>query len=536
MMPRPACHALTTGLLCAGVIACAPDSESRDATSPLGGALAIQLDGEFGDWAGVPALVTDPADAAAESPADLGRLWATDDPEWMYLSVEVGPEVNVQAMAGELHLVIDADGDAATGGSRWGMDGAEFEIVMSRMDSPQPGGFGAGFGVRTIEDDSIGPLGSAYGLRIAALPTYASDRFELRIARAGQPDGFGRFGASIRGTLAAVREGRVLDRTDVWSYSFASASGTAGVEPDISPLLDPPSGSFRVAAWNVSEGSFRSPANHARILAAVRPDVVLLDEVHGDATLDDLAAFFAEPGLAALGEWDFVLSRGGGRQKTVVAARNRSVRQEPRMVEVRYAPGDLDSLRARVPAAAHPLLDAEADRHMSATGGWIEIDGVETLFVPLDLQSAGYADSPQDRLRVVQARTLVRHVREAIGGADGPTPVVIGGDLNLVGSVDPLFVLSDGLDTDGSDLSRAALDRLGEGSRTTWRDVRHGPFAPGLLDMTLYSDDVLEQVGGFVFATDDLTEGQLARLELERGLSAAASDHLVLVTDFRLRR
>lgn len=496
----------------------------------------IHLDGEFDDWAGTVPVTTDPEDAEAESPVDLGRVWATDDPLWLHLSVEVGRAVNVQAMAGELHLVMDADGDADTGGTRWGLDGADFEIVLSRLDRPQPGGFGAGFGLRAVEGDSVGALGSAYDLDVAALPTHASDRFELRVSRNGTSDGFGRLGTTVRAVLVAVRDGRVFDRTDPWTYTFSSAGDPTAVGADITLLTDPPAGSFRVAAWNVSEGSFRSPAGHARVLAAVRPDVVLLDEVYGDATLDDLRAFFAEPGLAALGTWDFVLAEGGGRQKTVVAARDRAVRQEPGMVEVRYAPGALEALRTEVPEAAYPLLDAEAERHMSATGGWIDIDGVEVLFVPLDLQSAGYAGSPQDELRIVQARTLAQHVRDAMEGSGGPAPVVVGGDLNLVGSVDPLRIMSEGLDVDGSDLTRAALDRLGEASRTTWRDTRQGPFAPGLLDMTLYSDAVLEQVGGFVFATDDLTDAQLAQLRLERDLSAASSDHLVVVTDLRVRR
>lgn len=527
---------LAGAALCCAALACSPDPGSGDPTRAR--APAIHLDGEFDDWAGAAPLTTDSADAEPGSPVDFGRVWAADDPGWMYLSVEVGRAVNVQAMAGELHLVIDADGDAATGGTRWGLDGAEFEIVMSRMDRPQPGGFGAGFGLRPVEGDTVGELGSAYDLGVAALPTHAADRFELRVARDGGPDGFGRLGATVRGSLVAVVDGRVVDRTEPWTYAFASVSDPTAFVPDLTPLTERPAGSFRVAAWNVSEGSFRSPVSHARVLAAVRPDVVLLDEVHGDATLDDLRDFFAHPDLAALGEWDFVLSRGGGRQKTVVAARDRAVRQDPGMVEVRYAPGDLDALRAEVPEAAHPLLDAEAERHLSATGGWVELDGVEILFVPLDFQSAGYAGSPQDALRIVQARTLARHVRDAstMTGREGGVPVVVGGDLNLVGSIDPLRVVSDGLDADGSPLARAALDRLGEASRTTWRDTRQGPFAPGLLDMVLYSDAVLEQVGGFVFATDDLTDAQLARLGLERGLSAASSDHLVVVTDLRLRR
>ncbi len=499
---------------------------------------AIHLDGEFDDWSDLAPKVSDRDDAPAGAPVDIGRIWATDDPAWMYVSFEVDRDVNVQAMQGEMHLVIDTDGDPSTGGRRWGLDGADLELVMSRQDRPQPGGFGAGFGLRAVTDDSVGPLRSSYDLDVAALPTHVSNRFELRVARHREMVGVPPFGGRVRALLAASHEGELVDASDAWDHTFASPPGpsrtTSPVADDVDARIEAPPNSFRLATWNVSEGSFRDPDGHARILGVLRPDVILLDEVPGDTDLDDLAAFFGRPDLDTLGAWEFVLSEGGGRQKTVVAARDRAVRQEPTMVEVRYAAEALEPMRARVPEAAQRLLDAEAERHMSATGGWIEVDGVEVLFVPLDLQSAGYAGSPQDQLRVVQARTLAEHVQAAIGTGERRAPVVIAGDFNLVGSVDPLRVLSDALDTDGGALSRATLDRLGEATRTTWRG-RGGPFAPGLLDMALFAEHALEQVGGFVFATDDLPDDRLESWGLERDLSEVVSDHLVLVVDLRVR-
>ena len=173
---------------------------------------------------------------------------------------------------------------------------------------------------------------------------------------------------------------------------------------------------------------------------------------------------------------------------------------------------------------------------MSATGAWVEFEGREILFSPFDLQSAGYLDSPQDQLREVQARTLVDHIRvalEARGEDDLPAAVVLGGDVNLVGGTSPLDLLLTETDPSGRELAVAELGRLGTWSRTTWRDSRRGPFAPGILDMTLFSQRLLEQSSGFIFATEDLNDAQLEELELEREMSGRASDHLVLVTDLR---
>lgn len=517
-------------LACAACAACAPGDVSVPGTSA-----EIVLDGGFEDWAEVPVLVEDPVDAASTSPVELTTLQAADDPAWLYLSVRVGRPVNVQAMRGTLHLVLDADGDASTGGPAHGLEGADVVLDLSRIEEPQPGGYGAGFALRWVGPDGPGAPQSSYDLRVAALPTWASARFEVRVSRAGAPDGLGRMGATARMKLVATVEGAVVEETEDAAYAFATAVGPAPHEPTLEPLLQKAEGAVRVAQWNVAEGSFRRPEGHARLLAAVRPDVVLLDEVYEEISDSLLAAFFAHPDLAALGTWRWVYARAGGRQKTVVAARDRAIRQEPTMARVEYAPGALDGLKPLVPEAAHHMLDLEARIHMSATGAWVDVGGTEVLFVPVDLQSAGYLGSPHDRIRDVQAETLRRHVDAASARPGGRAPVVVGGDFNVVGSGAPLVALARGLDADGSDLTLAEPRRLGEASLLTWVDDRRGPFAPGRLDVTLYADAALEWTGGFVFDTGDLTDAQLAELGLERELSGRTSDHRIVVSDLRVR-
>lgn len=204
------------------------------------------------------------------------------------------------------------------------------------------------------------------------------------------------------------------------------------------------------------------------------------------------------------------------------------------MARVDYEEGVMAGLENAWGSAGAEFLRREQAIGMSATGGWLEVQGQEILFVPFDFQSAGYLDSPQDRLRVVQAETLVHHVVRAVRARPPQAPpaaVVLGGDLNLVGGTGPLERLVADLAPVGLDLRVADLRRLGTGSHTTWRDARRGPFAPGILDMTLFSRGPLEQAGGFVFATEDLNAEELAELGLDRSASPAASDHLVLVTD-----
>ncbi|MYG81145.1 MAG: hypothetical protein F4187_04970 [Gemmatimonadetes bacterium] len=177
---------------------------------------------------------------------------------------------------------------------------------------------------------------------------------------------------------------------------------------------------------------------------------------------------------------------------------------------------------------------AEGEGGLSATGAWVTVDGRDILFVPVDLQSAGYDGSPRDRLRELQARTLNRAVATALAERPG-AGLVIGGDLNLVGSAHPLEELRRGLGIDGGDLAVARPVRLRDRSLATWRSTwGNDPFSPGRLDYVLYRGAGLRAQRAFVFDAADLTAEALGELGLRRS-DTGHSDHLPLVVDFRMR-
>ena len=121
--------------------------------------------------------------------------------------------------------------------------------------------------------------------------------------------------------------------------------------------------------------------------------------------------------------------------------------------------------------------------------------------------------------------------------ADRPnTGLVIGGDLNLVGSARPLEVLRAGLGSGGGDLAIVRPERLRDRSLATWRGTRDGdPFSPGRLDYVLYRSSVLRVERAFVLDAADLTREALERLRI-RESDTLQSDHLPLVVDFAFRR
>ncbi len=526
----------------AALAACSTGTGLRRVTNapPAAANTDIQLDGRFDDWAGVPVW-----SQAAQSAEPLQAVWATDDSQWWYLSFSVRDSVSYSAMPGTLHLLIDADDNAATGGtvfdSARGLTGVDLSLDLSRADTSQANDVGAGAALRTVEATGVdayrlGANRSAYELGVVALPTWSATRFELRIARGGALDGFARLGRAVRARLVFESTSGTVTALPAARYLFNTSPDTRATTNLVSAIPSKASGSVRVAQWNVSEGSFKSPANHAKLLAAVTPDVILLDEAYAETSDSTLADFFARPELAALGTWRFVYSRSGGRQHTIVATRDRDIQQASSMVRVEYPAGVLDSVRATAPSASHHLFDVEAQAQLSTTGAWIAIDGVETLFVPLDLQSGGFFGNAQDKLRIVQSRAIRAHVQRELASRATRGALVIAGDFNAIGSYESIRTLQQGLDVDGSDLTLSDSWRLGERTLVTWTDPKVARFLPGRLDLTLYADAVFERTGGFTFTSLDLTPAFAATLGLTRETSASTSDHLIVVTDLRRRR
>jgi hypothetical protein len=488
---------------------------------------AIGLDGQFEDWTGAPTLIS------MDAPSPLASVQVLDAPASLALRLIFRDSVNLQAMPGTLHLLVSSPRGRGKG-KAYGVRNVEFAIDFSRLDKAQ-NKRGAGFALREATKNGLGAFRSPYELEVTALPTWSSDHFEVRIAR--RPGGaFGHIAPLSAITAVYVSADSVVHKSATVQYRSGTPMLTVE-RPRADEIPAPRTGALRVAQWNVSEGSFRQPAMHARLLAALVPDVLMLDEVYEQVTADSLRAFFDLPPLKALGPWQFVIAGSGGRQRTVVAARRRAVRPEPSMARMQYEPGVLDSLKRLVPPAAHRLIDIEQQAQISSTGAWVDVDGREVLFVPLDLQSGGYAGSVQDALRVLQARAVRRHVllvvenyRKANSG-DYP-PIVLGGDFNPVGSFESVRILGPALIEDMVQNLRPTLaQRLNQHSAVTWSSEVAAQFAPGQLDLTYVRG--LDRLRSFIFTTEDLSDSLLSRLGMTRDTFARVSDHFIVVTDIR---
>ncbi|MFN9968507.1 MAG: hypothetical protein ACK58T_01295, partial [Phycisphaerae bacterium] len=113
--------------------------------------------------------------------------------------------------------------------------------------------------------------------------------------------------------------------------------------------------------------------------------------------------------------------------------------------------------------------------------------------------------------------------------ADAASIRILGGDINLVGSRNPLDLLRADIDLDASDMTPADPAVLGDNTYYTWRDWNTG-FSPGRLDWLTYSDATATIVQSFVLDTRRLTPASLSSMGLTTE-SSDVSDHLPVVID-----
>ena len=119
-------------------------------------------------------------------------------------------------------------------------------------------------------------------------------------------------------------------------------------------------------------------------------------------------------------------------------------------------------------------------------------DGARVLVASVHLVCCGRAGDERDQRRVVEVEAI-RDALASMRPAESGAPLVILGDLNLVGSTRPLDRLRTALDVDGSDLSTAPAMRLDGRSNLTWSKAT-ASFTPGRLDYVVYTDAALELV------------------------------------------
>jgi endonuclease/exonuclease/phosphatase family metal-dependent hydrolase len=290
-------------------------------------------------------------------------------------------------------------------------------------------------------------------------------------------------------------------------------------------LSKPNTRAVRILTWNVYRNSIfppdgqvvdimgaTRPAQFARVLRALQPDIVCLQEVTVSA--EQSAALIARI---------LPLSKGNGWQvhaaiDTVVLSRfNISARGEGRVEDGTLRRGHAIAL--------------------------IETPGTNLYMICAHFQSS---DEPTHvALRQRQAEMISRTIREAKSGTaavplQSRVPFVIVGDFNAIAgatSFVDVIVSGDRLDWDRTPLTDARPHHNVSRSEVyTWRNDLE-PFPRGILDRIVYSDSVLRSANQFVLDTtvmsyQELVKSGLRTIDVMRDPQAGIHDHFPLVIDF----
>jgi endonuclease/exonuclease/phosphatase family metal-dependent hydrolase len=292
---------------------------------------------------------------------------------------------------------------------------------------------------------------------------------------------------------------------------------------------------FRVMSYNVHEDSIfpdtsaSQAAKFSRVVRALVPDVINLQEIYSHTAAE------------AVGLMNDLLPLGAG-------ATWHAQQGFDNVIVSRFP---LSQQRTNTtPASPRSIAMALVDL---PNGNF----ATDFYFMNNHFKCCGDVGGSEDAERQRQADALVNWMRDARnpGGSvnlPSSTPMAIVGDLNIVGSLQPLQTLISGNiintttygadsppDWDGSTLADARPLHNGVGPADyTWRDDASS-FDPGRLDYVLYTDSVVSVGKKFVLNTvamsaADRAAAGLQAYDVTSDNSGITYDHLPLVVDFRL--
>lgn len=468
----------------------------------------IWVDGDVSDWQIVKPLYTDPINDQVSGTLDFHRLWVTHDEKFLFLRIEVGAEINMQDQ-NSLVMYLDTDDDATTGKSIYGL-GAELEWRFGE----RAGRFYSGKNQIDITHSKVG---------IVTAPTVSASDFEIALSRQAQPVAGTPLFAANRIRIAFEDRGPGKDRlpdtdADV-SFDFTSTDSLEKLPP-LSPGRQHPE-HLRFLSYNVLRDRLfdgQALAYYQRILRAIQPDVIGFQEIYTHDARQTVELMEKILPLADNRRWH---GAKVGRDLVVIS-------KFP-IVQSYQIPG---SNLTRANAAF--LLDLRP--------AWSS----QLLFVNAHPPCCSDNSGRQYEIDAIMA--FIRNAQTGAGEQQLPrrTPILIVGDMNLVGYAQQLHTLLSGEiknqrqfgvsfrpDWDGTDLADLRPRQLQSPMFFTWYEASSS-YSPGRLDFMIYSDSVLEPGNRFVLFTPDLNPDTLRKYQLQAHDAILASDHLPVVGDFFL--
>jgi endonuclease/exonuclease/phosphatase family metal-dependent hydrolase len=310
-----------------------------------------------------------------------------------------------------------------------------------------------------------------------------------------------------------------------------SSFSQAGTRPALSRSPDV---AFRVLSWNVSGSAFTEhSAEYRKILRLLDPDILLLDEVEGGRTKEEIASVVRGIRGATDTSWHMVIGAGGGYQRGVVLSRHQ-VTPVPAFGLLHYPAAAMAELRSLMDDPTWTATKPNLDAGIAAGAAIVDLGGRRILAVTFDLQSGGGTSQWQEARRLIEVREIQNALQQVLR-TTRVDAVLVTGDFNAVSTGMPLARITNPYPEPHFAIVPAAAIHLDGSESWTW-DGRGTPYPTQALDFSLYSPVSLEPLNALAFSTEDLSPAALAEAGLYAGTSRLVSDHLPIVVDYRWRR
>ncbi len=479
----------------------------------------IILDEKFDDWNNTQIFVEDLEDNLSEG-VDYKKLWITNDDNYLFLRIDFYHEILIQEDTSTV-ILINTDDNYLTGSQEYN-SGAEIKYI-----------FGKHYGYFYYNNDSIQIFQN--DINLISAPTVSSSSYEICFALNSIIDSIPIFSSNEIG-IKFVNHRSNLDKipnvNNLLSYTIQRNLGYT--YPEVQIDKENPS-SIRVVSYNVHKDDIFKEENFqsfTKIFNTINPDIIAFQEIY-DHSSEEVATLMEQflPS-SELQNWyhskiESVDTSMYNKVDVLVVSRYPIIKSY-RIQGLVYSPYGIDKANSAhlidLPNSAYNLLLVNAHPPCCQSNYYREIELQEIMSFIRDAKTSG------------------GEIDLALN-----TPIIIAGDMNLVGPSHQKHILING---DMIDNETYGEDFNPDWDETSFADVKPfttgypgiftwyselNPYNPGRLDYLIYSDYTLQLENSYTLFTKTLSEETLQSYNLFPDDVITASDHLPLVADFSLK-
>jgi hypothetical protein len=360
----------------------------------------IVLDGTFNDWENIPAQLDETSESSITE-FDILSVRTHHSDDQVHVMLTLDRPVNLQGLDGTLNLLLDLDNSVTTGSIQHEMKGVDLVVQFSPPNQESPSSRGMGVGLRRIIESTSqiekAPTVPHAAIGLTMAPTYASENVELAMNRSVSIPGIGALFQSNSFRMKFVHRataGILTEETAIHTHSL-EPTFAASVNIDNHRQLPTKSpNDLRVMSWNVEYGTIlKKPTLYARILKAINPDVILLQELTQTEEPDTLQAFLNNQIPREGLEWQVLLGADTGSIGNGIAT----------LLPIESIPA-----LNRIPYPNRP------EWAVRAIGGKVTLENGKTLLLSsVHLKCCGRIGSSEDQTRILETEAINERIKQA---------------------------------------------------------------------------------------------------------------------------